>query len=312
MLEIKGKKVLVAGGGGFLGSHVCQGLIKEGAEVAVLDVAPGEKLHRLARLEPRPVIITGSVTDGKTVTDAVEGMDAVVDASFPAAGCDRNPDNQHVAVGTVGVFNLLKAVLQHGSRFVFASSISVYGVQKYIPVDEGHPLEPVLLYGATKLAGEHYCRVMAKNYGCRAVALRFSDLYGPGDGRNGAPLNFLRKALRGEPLPVTGDGQQSRSYLFAADAARAVVQTLKNFRPGGVYNITGTEPMTILELAETVRRVTGARVPVEFMPGSAADCRNYIIDGSLAQREIGFVPQVSMAVGLSLTLRWLSGREGGS
>jgi len=309
MGQLKGKKVLVAGGDGFLGSHVCEALLQEGAKVNVLDIGPGDKIKNLEHVKSRITFFTGSVTDEKFVLSTVQGMDAVVDASFPAAGCNRDLNNQYVDVGTVGVFNLLKSALIQGAYFIFCSSISVYGVQQYIPINEQHPVEPFLLYGATKLAGENYCRIMAKNYGCKALILRFSDLYGPNNGRNSAPVNMLRKALNREPLPVTGDGRQVRSYLYITDAAQAVICALKNFRQGGIYNITGPQALSILELAGVVKQVVGVNVPVRFIPNTGLDPRNYNIDGTLAAKEIDFRPRVDVTKGLALTLEWLKGRS---
>ncbi|WP_207545241.1 NAD-dependent epimerase/dehydratase family protein [Desulfoscipio geothermicus] len=306
---LDGKKVLVAGGGGFLGSYICKALLQEGAEITVLDIIPGSKMKNLEDIRSGIHILNGSVTDEESVFYAVQGMDAVVDVSFPAAACNRDLDKQYVSVGTAGVFNLLKASLSQGAHFIFASSISVYGVQQYTPINEQHPVKPFLLYGATKLAGENYCRVMADQYGCKVIILRFSDLYGPNNGRNSAPVNMLRKALNREPLPVTGDGRQVRSYLYITDAAQAIVCALKNFRQGGIYNITGPKALSILELAGAVRQVAGVNVPVRFMTNTGLDPRNYNIDGTLAAKEIDFRPRVDITKGLALTLEWLEGRS---
>lgn len=305
MGDLAGKKILVAGGDGFLGAHVCKALQQAGAEVTSLDIKPLHRCRNLARLAPGVKTVTGSVTDENLVDQAVRGMNAVVDASFPLAQCDPGPGEQYIAVGTVGLYNLLKAAWRERAQFVFASSISVYGIQQYTPVDEGHPLKPVLLYGVTKLAGEHYCRVMCERYGCSVVVLRFSDIYGPGEGRHGAPVNFLYRALRGEVLLVRGDGRQVRSYIYASDAADAVVCALKHFKPGAVYNIAGTEPVSILELARLARKISGVAVPVDLVPGSDPDPRNYVIDGTLAAREIKFRPRIDMYRGLAHTLKWL-------
>lgn len=310
MGRLIGKKVLVTGGGGFLGSHVCAALLKEGAKVTVLDILPEQKLSNLAHIKSQLNILTGSVTDLEFVLQAMRGMDAAVDTSFPAAGCDRAPDNQHVAVGTVGVFNLLRAALSQGANFVFASSISVYGIQQYTPINEDHPRAPFLLYGVTKLAGEYYCRIMAEQYGCKVIILRLSDLYGPRDGRKCAIVNFLTNALKGEPLSIRGDGNQVRSYLFATDAAEAVVCALSNFKQGGVFNITGREAVSILQLAKIVQDVTGAQVPFKLIVGNGVDQRNYVIDGTLAENELGFRPRVTMLEGLAMTLNWLKERNG--
>ncbi len=309
MNTLDGKKVLVAGGAGFLGSYICRALLQAGAQVTVLDILPREKIYNLQDIESDVNIITGSVTDEKCVFNSVQGQNAVVDASFPLAKCDPGPGRQYIEVGTLGVYNLLKAVLHTGANLVFSSSISVYGVQNYTPINEKHPTEPILLYGATKLAGENYCKIMQQRYGCNVVILRYSDLYGPGLGRNGAPAAFLSKVLAKKPLLIRGGGKQIRSYLYISDAGEAVVAALKCFKQGGVFNIAGKKAISIIELAQIVRRATGVSVPIEYISDSETDKRHYSIDGTLAEKEIGFYPRVDFEEGLSLTFEWLKGRS---
>ncbi|MDD4170083.1 MAG: SDR family NAD(P)-dependent oxidoreductase [Desulfotomaculaceae bacterium] len=309
MKNLLGKKILITGGAGFLGSHIADALVEEGAEVSIFDLMNPTGEKNISHLGDRIEVIRGDITDGKQVDDAVRGMDAVVETAFPASGCDRDPANQHVAVGTVGVFNVLKACSYESIPMVFASSISVYGVQRYVPIDEAHHTDPFLLYGATKLAGENYCRLMAQSYHTRVVVLRFSDMYGPRNGRNSAPVNFLQQAVKGESLIIKGDGQQVRSYLYISDAAAAVRSLLHNFpRPGMIYNVGGPEPVTVRELAEIAGRVCGREVRLKFEPGNT-DSRRYIIDGSRIAADIGFKPVTGIFAGMQHTLKWLQRSE---
>ncbi|MDD3653276.1 MAG: SDR family NAD(P)-dependent oxidoreductase [Desulfotomaculaceae bacterium] len=309
MRNLLAKKILITGGAGFLGSHIADALVEEGAEVSIFDLMSPAGEKNISHLSDRIGVIRGDITDSKQVDAAVRGMDAVVETAFPASGCNRDLANQHVAVGTSGVFNVLKACTSESIPMVFASSISVYGVQRYVPVDEAHPTDPILLYGATKLAGENYCRLMAQNYHTKVVVLRFSDLYGPRNGRNSAPVNFLQRTLKGEPLIIQGDGQQVRSYLYISDAAAAVRSVLHNFpHPGRIYNVNGPEPVTVRELAEIAGRVCGREVHLIYEPGNT-DSRRYIIDGTRITADTGFKPITSIVAGMRQTLEWLQRSE---
>ena len=187
---------------------------------------------------------------------------------------------------------------------VYASSISVYGRQLYTPIDERHPLDPVLLYGVTKLAGEYYCKVMAREYGLQVVMLRFSDLYGPGLGRDNAPVVFLKRARAGLPLVVRGGGKQIRSYLFATDAAMAVYLALTNpAAVGGVFNIASDETVTISGLAQKALQITGSKGEIVYEDGWV-DEREYRIDSTLARTVLGFKPLVELETGLRKILAW--------
>jgi UDP-glucose 4-epimerase len=236
-------------------------------------------------------------------------QDVVVHTAFPVLQCDRSLANQYIAVGTVGTFNIMKEALEQRALVVYASSISVYGRQQYTPIDEKHPLDPILIYGATKLAGEYYCRVMSREYGLPVVILRFSDLYGPGVGRANAPVNFLKQALAGLPLIVRGGGKQKRSYVYVEDAASAALLAIKKPEADGmVFNVGGAETTTIADLAGKVVKITGTGSEIVYEKGWV-DQREYLIESSLANSVLGFTPKVNLDTGLKNILDWLKEEE---
>lgn len=309
-MEIRGCRVLVTGGAGFLGSFVARQLVDEGAQVTLLDnnvSAGGEKNVREFRDRVR--LLQGDITDESSVKEALQEQDVVVHTAFPVLKCDRSLANQYIACGTVGTFNILKEALEQRALVVYASSISVYGRQLYTPIDEKHPVDPILIYGATKLAGEYYCRVMNREYGLPVVSLRFSDLYGPGIGRSNAPINFVKQAMLGLPLVVRGGGKQQRSYIFVEDAAAAVLLAIKKPEASGmVFNVGGAETTTIMDLARKAVKITDSNSEIIFEKG-AVDEREYLIDSSLAKSVLGFSPEIDLDTGLKRILAWLQAED---
>jgi UDP-glucose 4-epimerase len=301
---LSGCRILVTGGAGFLGSNVARLLQQKGAVITILDnCRPGYERNIVDLLE-KAQFIRGDINDENVVKRAVQGKDAVVHTAFPVTQCDRSLERQYVVVGTVGLYNVLKEAHAQRALVVYASSISVYGRQLYTPIDERHPLDPVLLYGVTKLAGEYYCKVMAREYGLQVVMLRFSDLYGPGLGRDNAPVVFLKRARAGLPLVVRGGGKQIRSYLFATDAAMAVYLALTNpAAVGGVFNIASDETVTISGLAQKALQITGSKGEIVYEDGWV-DEREYRIDSTLARTVLGFKPLVELETGLRKILAW--------
>lgn len=309
MNGIRGCRVLVTGGAGFLGSNIARLLLSQGAEITLLDnCRPGQEKNILDLMD-RVDLLRGDITDQETVKKAARGKEVIVHAAFPVMQCDRSLENQFVATGTVGLFNILKEALEGQALVIYVSSISVYGRQSYTPIDENHPLDPALVYGATKLAGEFYCKVMAREYGLKTVILRYSDLYGPGLGRSNAPVVFLQRALAGFPLPVRGGGRQVRSYLFVTDAAQAVLQAIEAPAARGmVINVAGDEAITIMDLALKAKEITGSKSEIISEEGWV-DEREYRIDSTLARSILGFRPRVDLSAGLRKTLAWVKGGQ---
>lgn len=309
MCEISGCRVLITGGAGFLGSSVARLLHQKGAVVTLLDNCRPGCARNIEDIREQVQLIRGDINDEAVVKRAVRGQDVVVHTAFPVTQCDRSLERQYVGVGTVGLYNVLKEAHAQKALLVYASSISVYGRQLYTPIDEKHPLDPILIYGATKLAGEYYCRVMAREYGLKVVTLRYSDLYGPGLGRDNAPVIFLKRARAGLPLVVRGGGKQIRSYLFVSDASKAVYLAIKNRGSmGKVFNLGSDETITIIDLAQKAVEMTGSISEIVFEEGWV-DQRQYRIDSSLAKSVLGFKTLVDLETGLKEILAWLEAEE---
>ncbi len=304
-MNIQGRTILVTGGGGFLGSHLCETLLERGARVKIIDNFTSGRASNLAGMLSRLELINGSIIDEHKVEEASSGVDAVVHAAFPMPLRQRSLETGAVTDAMAGLFNLLKEAVKNRSLFIYISSIAVYGKQKYTPMDEKHPLEPVLLYGAVKLSGEHFCAALAKSHGLKAVVLRVADIYGPKNTRINLPVQFLLDALNSRPLKIFGSGRQSRTYTYIDDYLKAVCAAIAEPAAAGqIFNISNGRAVSVYDLAMHVKKITGGKAVVTFKKGEADD-RQLIIDNSLSRQVLNLGQPVGLEEGLSATWDWL-------
>ncbi|MFX4263316.1 NAD-dependent epimerase/dehydratase family protein [Pelotomaculum propionicicum] len=309
-MRLKDRNVLVTGGAGFLGSLLCETLVAEGAGVSVIDDCGADRATNLEKISHKIEFCRGTIADEGQVCRAAVSADTIVHLAFPMALRQRALDTALIAENLAGVCNLIKAALKRNALLVYVSSIGVYGNGRYNPIDEDHPLEPVLIHGAVKLAGENLCRAMARGSGLRCVILRVADIYGPRNSRLSVPIKFLLQAVSGRPLTVHGDGSDSRTYTYAADFAEAVVLSIS--RPeaeNGVFNVAGDDCVSMSELAREVIRVTGSNSPVLHLDAPCSG-RRLFIDNCKSKKMMGFKPRYSIAAGLDATCAWLRENPG--
>jgi UDP-glucose 4-epimerase len=192
-------------------------------------------------------------------------------------------------------------------RVVYASSSSVYGDSVPMPMREDALPQPVSPYGVTKLAAEQLCYLYCVNYNVPAVSLRYFTVYGPRQRPDMGFHKFLRAALRGEPITLYGDGQQTRDFTFVHDAVSATIAAATRGTPGRVYNIGGGSRVSINDVFEIIGRVSGRRLQLTVDPAQKGDMRHTYADTSLARAELGFVPSIDLEKGLAAEYAWLSG-----
>ncbi|OPX84741.1 MAG: dTDP-glucose 4,6-dehydratase [Pelotomaculum sp. PtaB.Bin104] len=304
-MRLNSRKVLVTGGAGFLGSHLCEQLLAEGAEVRVLDQFTSGRKTNLNDILKQIELINSDIACEDSVLKAAKGVDTIVHLAFPMALRQRSIETPVITGILAGLLNVIKAALASDALLVYISSVAVYGNEQYVPIDEDHPLQPILIHGAVKLAGENFCRTLAVSNGLRTVILRVADIYGPRNTRISVPIKFLRQAMKNEPVTVYGDGSDSRTYTFVNDFSEAVV--LSMVRPeavGGVFNIGGEECVSMRELALEVKKIAGASSPVLFQD-SPVSGRKLNIDSRKAKGILGFKPSFKIVEGLTVTHRWL-------
>ena len=249
-MDITNSRVLVTGGAGFVGSHIIDALLVEGArEVIALDnLVRGNRQNLAGALASgRVQLIEGDVADRALVNNLVEGCDYVFhEAALRITACAADPQAAHDVMFT-GSFNVLQAAVKHGvKKVIAASSASVYGEPDYLPIDEKHPFNNRTLYGAAKVANEQVLRSFNDMYGLPYVALRYFNLYGPRMDMTGVytevMIRWLDRIEAGEAPLIFGDGEQSMDFVYIADCVRANILALKSDVSDEVFNVaTGLE-----------------------------------------------------------------------
>ena len=317
-MDIKGSKVLVIGGAGFIGSFVVAELLKEDvAEVVVYDnFARGEKSYLVEQLkDPRCSIfpIGGDIRDLDILDAAVKGKDYVISlAAMWLLHCKDYPRTAF-EVNIAGTFNVLEACVKHNIRkLVWSSSASVYGDAVELPMTENHPFNNKNFYGASKIAGEAMATAFNDRYGLPIIGLRYMNVYGPHQDQTAAytgvvPI-MLNKIEANEPPVINGDGSQAYDFIYVEDVARCNVDALKSDTTFGMYNV-GTEIQTsIKELCDLILELKKSDLKVIYKPYSADDARalvqNRIGSRVKAEAELGFLYKYSLREGLLKLIDW--------
>lgn len=291
---MEGKSVLVTGGSGFIGGHLVETLSADN-EVAVLDTVAGDHPNGVTGIE-------GDIREEATVEAAVAGADVVFHEAALVSVADsvERPTESH-AINATGTLNVLEAARKHDARAVIASSAAVYGDPEETPIDERQRLEPTSPYGLDKLASDHYARLYADLYGLDTVALRYFNVYGPGQTGGdyaGVISVFLRQARNGEPMTVHGDGTQTRDFVHVDDIVRANLLAADTDSVGRAYNVGTGDSITIRKLAERIRDTVGSDSEIVHTDPRDGDIQHSCADIDRARSALGYEPTVDLEAGL--------------
>lgn len=300
--------VLVTGGAGFIGSHLTERLVGLGADVTVIDDLSAGKRENLEAVLDEIQFVDGDIRNRDTVADCLEGVDIVfhlaANAHVPTSVEQPRYDFEVNASGTQIVLEESKRA--GVTRVVFASSAAVYGPPETVSIDETHPLNPISPYGASKLAGEKLGMTYGESYDLDVTALRIFNTYGPRQPRY-VMYDFLKK-LDEDPsdLEVLGSGEETRTFVYVSDTVEAFLALAVSEQAlGRAFNIGGTEPTRILDLAELLcdRYYDGVPEMYTTDESKPGDIERLITDNSRI-RELGVEPSVSLEDGLDELYEW--------
>lgn len=308
-------RFVVTGACGFIGSHLSDRLLEAGHDVVGIDgyvpFYPREmKEKNIARALASKRFTLHETLIEKTprLESILEGADAIYHLAAQAGVRASWGDDfaGYVDHNVLGTQKLLEAAVQAKTpRLIYASSSSVYGDVKELPLREAMALAPVSPYGVTKLAAEHLVHLYGKADSLSVTSLRFFTVYGPRQRPDMAFHRFLKAVRDGQPITLYGDGEQTRDFTFIADLIDVLEATFVSGKPGLVYNVGGGQRISVLKVLEAIGRVTGREVRIDRQAGQKGDMRDTLADTTLAARDLGFIPKTPLESGLKAEWEWI-------
>jgi len=325
-------RILVTGGAGFIGGHISERLLSLGHEVTVLDDLSTGKLENIQALmgHDRFHFCQGSILDLPLLRELIQNR-RIERISHQAARPSvarsiEDPLATH-EVNITGTLNVLKVAHEAGCRrVVAASSSSIYGNTPVLPKREDMHYRPRSPYAATKVAGELYLQVFHAVYGLQTVGLRYFNVYGPQQDPNSHYAavipKFVRLALNGEPLPIEGDGAQTRDFTYIDDVVEGVVRTLDTIAtpdpdwreeapdaatssaPYRIYNIGNHSPVALLDFIAMIEKATGRKAKLELLPAQPGDVEETYADIEALKQATGFSPSTPLEEGVKRFVAW--------
>lgn len=302
---------LVTGGAGFIGSHIVDALIQRGEKVRVLDNFISGKKENLSHVESEIELIRGDIREQKDLTRAVRNVDYVLhQASLRSVPASLLDPAAYADVNVGGTVNLLWASLRaRVKRVVLASSSSVYGTSKKYPQSPADPVNPISPYAASKLSMEHFARVFSETMGLSTASLRYFNVFGPRqDSRSKyavvIPI-FMEAAYHNRPLPLDGDGRQSRDFAYVSNVVHAnLLAATRSAAHGGVFNVACGASSSLLDYIALLKKLSGNKLKVVHHPSRLGDVKKTWADISLTRKKLGYKPRVSFADGVKLTWKY--------
>ena len=299
---------LVTGGAGFIGSNVVRLLLERGHSVTVFDNLSSGYESNVPRGDVR--FVRGDVRDAAAVAAAARGAETIYHLAA-SVGNKRSIDDPFgdTLTNALGTLHVLEAARHGGARkVVYSSSAGIFGELKTLPIAEDHPIDPITPYGVSKLAGEKHCLAYARLYDLEAVCLRYFNVYGVHqryDAYGNVIPIFATLMLRGEPITVFGDGEQTRDFINVRDVAAANVLAGETTGVSGAFNLGSATAISINRLVQLLGEAVGEPARVHYGPERPGDVRDSLADISAIRDALGFRPAVEMERGLASYIEWL-------
>jgi len=312
--------VLVTGGAGFIGSNIAEALLERGCRVVILDDLSTGKMENIVNLGEKGSykFIKGNILDSGLLASIIqaENIMAISHQAAVSSVSKSIADPVHtMQTNVAGTANLFHVAAANGcKRIVYASSSSVYGDTPELPKRETMPLSPQSPYAMSKAAKELLSTVYSHLYGMEIVGLRYFNVYGrkqdPASDYAAVIPKFIANALANEPIPIDGDGCQTRDFIYIDDVVQANVKALtSSVNHGAVFNIAYGEQTSILELATMVLDLTGSDSEVVFRPARDGDVRDSVGDVTYASQQLGYSREYDIRKGLAETIPWYQERR---
>lgn len=306
-------KVLVTGGAGFIGSNIVGALVERGYYVKAYDNLVTGKLENIREFMKNEnfTFVQGDILEYKKLINEMNGVDYVLhQAALPSVSRSVLDPATTDRINVGGTINVLLAAKEVGvKKVVIASSSSVYGNTSKLPKQETMLYNPLSPYAVSKVATELYAEVFSKLYDVSTVCLRYFNVYGPKQDPTGEYAavvpKFIMSALKGEPLTIYGDGNQTRDFTFVEDVVQANILAMKSDAEGN-YNIAYGKSVSIQELAEKIIKLTFSKSKIIYLDPRPGDIRHSLADISKAMRDLGYSPRYDLNSGLIKTIEWFN------
>src|SRR5437667_12312541 len=302
---------VVTGGGGFIGSHIVEELLRRKETVRVIDDFSTGKRENVEPFEDEAEIIEADLAEVNNLAQLLKGADYVIhEAAIPSVPKSiLDPEKSHQA-NVNGTLNLLLASRDAGvKRLVYASSSSLYGDSPTLPKHEGMMPNPLSPYGAQKLFGEMYCRVFTKAYGLETVSLRYFNVFGPRQDStsqySGVLALFIPAVLQGRPPTIYGDGLQSRDFTYVQNVVEANLLACQLPGVAGpVVNVACGDRITVNSMLQQINKITGKDITPIYADPRPGDIKHSQADITRAKEHLGYQPKISFEEGLCNTIEW--------
>jgi UDP-glucose 4-epimerase len=326
-VKINGKRILITGGAGFIGSHLADEYAEEGAgKIIVFDDFSTGRMENLEHLKGEHIkVVRGSILNAKLLDETVKKEEVeIIDHEAAELEVYTGILNarKDARINIVGTLNVLNAATQNRvEKVLFASSGAVYGEAEHLPVDENHPLTPHWPYGVSKLSAERYCVQYHRLYGLDTTSFRYSIVYGPREWYGRVLTMFIKRIfLEDKPPVVFGDGEQVRDFVFVKDLVKAHVKAIGNSRVSGeVFNLSFGKGISMKELAETLIKLSGKKLETIFdnpPEGEASgfqpervrlkgELKRFVLSNVKAKKMLEWSPSTDFEEGVSKELEWL-------
>jgi len=311
-MRFTNKKILVTGGAGFIGSNLTSALVREGAEVTVLDDLFTGTVDNIDCLDDIN-FINGTITDYELVNKLIKKSDIVFNLAVRNIIVSTISPRLDFEVNTGGIFNILQAAKNNGiEKVIYASSASVYGNPRYLPINEDDRISTLSPYAASKMSGENYCTAFYESYNVPVVTVRYSNVYGinqnPDNPYCGVISKFFDKMMNGYSPAIHGDGEQTRDFTYVDDAVEATMLAALNPKAvGEIFNVASGIETSVNDLAQSIGQIMECPFPPVYIDKRDIDnIRRRVLNIEKIRRVLRWTPTVNLKNGLRKTWEWLS------